>query len=371
MKIGLLVPHILAQDSLKDKVIFAPIHLAASLANHLTEFGCEVIFYTPGPIKTKAENITINLQRIEEILKEDKCTLPQLINKNPLAFTSISRAIEAELTAKAFEMANDKEFDLLHIFICENEIPLFFSNLVKIPVLFTHHDPFNLYRKYKASFPILQNLNYVSMSHYQRKTAPENMNFAANVYNGIEVNDFRFNPNPQNHFAYFGRIIRNKGAHLAIQACMRTGENLRIAGKYYSQENDKESYWGKYIKPYIDNKQICFDGFLKPPSETSKFIATAKAMLFPIEWAEPFGLVVIESLACGTPVIAFARGPMREIIQDGINGFLVENIEEMVTAMGRIGEIDRKKCRESIVDKFSAETMAKGYLKVYGKLLSS
>ena len=364
-RIGILITHIFAQEYLKDKIIFAPIHLAVQLADGLVTHDNDVYFFTPGQINTKAKNITTDLSLLNSELKNEGCSLPEFAVNNPLAFVSVARQIQAEITKKAFEYANNGKIDALIVYMCEDEIPLYFASFVKVPVFFVHHDPFNFYRKYRVRFPRLSNLNYISLSYAQRKTAPKGLNFVANIYNGIDIAKYRYNPCGGEYFAFLGRIIQNKGVHTAINVCRETNIKLKIAGKHYSNNDDKEgSYWEKYVKPYIDGVNIEYIGFLKPPAQTSEFLSKAKALLFPVTWDEPFGMVMIESLASGTPVIAFNNGAVPEIIEDGKNGYIVKNEKEMKKAMQKIDKIDRKYCRQSVLEKFTIERMVLEYDKL-------
>lgn len=368
MRIGILLPHVFAQQSLLDKVIFAPVHLAVNLADTLS-IEHHVVLFSPGELDTKAVNITVDMALLNEEVKKESCTFSQLIIKNPLAFVSLSRQVQAELTAKAFEMANNDELDIVHVFMCESEIPLYFSDLVDIPVVFTHHDPYNFYRKYRVTFPKRKNLNYVSISLNQRNTAPKGTKFVGNVYNGVDLSKFRFVKKSGEYYSSLGRIIRNKGIHTAIAACQNTSSVLRIAGKHYSSEKTGDDYWEKYVKPHIDSENIFYDGFISDQKDRSEFLGGAKAMLFPIEWSEPFGMVVVESLACGTPVIAFDSGPVRELIEDGKTGFVVKTLAQMEEAMQKIDQIDRKYCRKSVEERFTVDVMSHGYEEVYKKLV--
>lgn len=376
MKIGILIPHIFAQESLKNKIIFAPLQLGIQLADELKSLYAkeknstahEVFLFTPGKIKTTCKNITVFLKHLNDELNLENCSITEFAVKNPLAFTGLSRQIHAELTRKAFEYAQKMLIDVLLVYMCEDEIPLYFSNLINIPVFFTHHDPFNFYRKYRVRFPSLSNLNYISISYSQRETAPKSLHFVKNIYNGINFSEYMFYMKPDNYFCTLGRIIQNKGVHTAIDVCRETDSVLKIAGKHYSAGDDKDnSYWEKYIKPNIDQKNVFYEGFLKPPKETSRFLGKARALLFPIEWEEPFGLVMIEALACGTPVIAFDRGSVKEIIKNGKNGFIVKTKEEMMQAMKNISSIDRRYCRLSVEKKFSIQKMAQDYKNLFEK----
>lgn len=373
MKIGILVPHLFAQDEILNRVIFAPIHLAIDLADKLCEDSeNEVYLFTPGKITTKAKNITTDLTYMNKELELQGCTLEEMITQTPLAFVSLARQINTQLTAEAFEFANQGKLDVLHVFMSEDETPLYYANLLKVPVVFTHHDPYNFYRKYRARFPILKNLNYISISMAQRKTAPAELNFVGNVYNGLDLNKYEFIEKPDEYYAFLGRIVQVKGCHDAISVCKQTDKKLYIAGKYYKEADDNgEDYWSKYIAPEIDNKQIYYRGYLKPITETSPFLGHAKTLLFPSKWDEPFGMVVIEALACGTPVIAYRYGAIAEIIENGKNGFIVDDIEEMKSVMEKdIDRIDRAYCRKSVEKKFSVDTMASGYREIYKSALS-
>lgn len=364
-RIGILITHIFAQEYLKDKIIFAPIHLAVQLANGLVDIGNETYLFTPGKIVTKVKNVTVDLSLLDHELEGEGCSLPEFAVNNPLAFVSVARQIQADITKTAFEYANSGKIDALIVYMCEDEIPLYFADLLKVPVFFVHHDPFNFYRKYRVRFPRLSNLNYISLSYAQRQTAPKKLNFVANIYNGINISDYKFSCNGVDYFASLGRIIQNKGVHIAINVCRETGMKLKIAGKHYSNNDDKEgSYWEKYIKPYIDGVNIEYVGFLKPPTQTASFLSNAKALLFPVIWDEPFGMVMIESLACGTPVIAFDNGAVPEIIENGKNGFIVKDEKEMKEAMYKTDTIDRKYCRSSVEKRFTIQKMVSDYDKL-------
>lgn len=367
LRIALLAPHIFVHQKVLDKTVFAPASLLMDLVNSLAK-NHTVTLFTPGPIKTRAKNICANLKLLETEAKQFNCTFPKLIKHKPLTFITLARQAACEIISKAYGMANEGEFDIVHVFTLEEEIALYFANFVNVPVVFTHHDPYNTYARYRARFPNIKNLSYISISNAQRKTAPRGTNFIATVYNGIDFKHFKFKANPENYFAHFGRIVKNKGCHIAISACLKSDNNLKIAGKHY-QGHGNENYWNKYIKQHINKKGISYEGFIKEQKAKCEFLGNAKSLLFPILWEEPFGLVIIEANACGTPVIAFNRGSVPEIIKDGVNGFVVKDEAEMIKAMASIEKIDRKKCREYVEKNFSLEKMVKGYERVYKKIL--
>lgn len=370
MRIALVLPHIYAHPALLKSTIFAPVHLALSLAEELKKLGHEVTIFSPGQISDKIPNETLDLKLLEAELAKEQCSLTELAHKNPLAFVSMSRELISELTAKAFAAAKSGAFDLIHIFLCESEIPLYFAAVADVPTVFTHHDPYNFYRGYRVRFPRVKNLNYVAISDQQRQSAPSGLNFVGTVYNGLDTAAYKFSPNADDHFAFLGRIVRNKGCHHAIAACVATGSKLKIAGKHYDTAADPASYWSKYIEPHLDQPGIEYVGFLQPGKAVNEFLASAKALLFPVEWDEPFGMVMIEAMAAGTPVIAFDRGAARELIVDGVTGFIVKDVKEMQEAMQKIDQIDRSACRTHVEKNFSSQKMASGYAKIYQQVTS-
>ena len=187
------------------------------------------------------------------------------------------------------------------------------------------------------------------------------------IYNGIDFSQFKYNGKKEDYFACYGRIIEQKGIHHAIDACLKTGNRLKIAGLHYEGHGGSD-YWSTKIAPFIDDKTITYKGFLKKQSIKNSFLGKAKALLFPIEWDEPFGLAIIEANACGTPVIAFNRGSVSEIIKNGINGYIVKNKQEMIKVMQKVDLIDRIKCREYVKKRFSIEKMVLEYEEVYKSL---
>lgn len=386
MRIGIVVPHIFMHSDIINNVIFAPGTLAIDLVTELAILGHEVYFFTPKYELITNKNITninADLSFFDEELKSRGYGYIDLLSKHPLTFITLARQVQSELVAKAIEMANQDKLDILHFFTNEEEMSLTFSRFSKKPVVFTHHEPFNFLTKYRSQFGKYSNLNWISISKSQQKTSPNKMNFIGNVYNGIDKDLFKPNyQNDQKYFAYFGRIIESKGVHLAIEACKKANVELRIAGKHY-ENLGKDTYWKEKIKPQIDNKHIKYVGFINTLKAKQDFLSNAKALIMPSTWEEPFGMVAIESLACGTPVIGIRSGAIPEIVEDGINGYLVNKdminkveldegniIEKLVLAINKINNIDRKECRKSFEKKFTLQKMVKGYEEIYIKLTS-
>jgi glycosyltransferase involved in cell wall biosynthesis len=189
------------------------------------------------------------------------------------------------------------------------------------------------------------------------------------VYNGVPPERYEFRPtvDADAPLVFLGRIEYIKGAHLAVEVAKRTGRKLTIAGNI---PGDHAAYFDAWIKPYVDGRQISYVG---PVDDCQKntLLGGAAALLMPILWDEPFGIVMAEALACGTPVIGLRRGSVPELVQHGVNGFVSESLEAMVAAVGRLGEIDRCKCRRVMEDSFSGPAMVDSYLNVYRSMLAA
>lgn len=383
LRIGLVVPHIFMQDKLLPDVIFSPGNLAVDLADSLAERNLDVTLFTPGPVATKAKNISSDLSYFERELDLRGYGYIELLKKHPLSFISLSRQVQSEILAKVFLMANEDQLDIVHIYTNEEDTALPFSALCNKPVLFTHHDPFNFLITYRNNFPKYKELKWISISYAQRSGMPDGTNWIGNVYHGLDPEKFMPNFGPTGgYLAYVGRIIEPKGVHLAIAAVKRFNKHskekykLRIAGKHYSGHK-KDTYWTEHIEPLIDGEEIIYEGFLDFKQKCA-LVSNATATLMPSLFEEPFGLSAIESLACGTPVIALNSGALPEVIKDGLSGIVVdkkftaekqvdeaEAIEKLSDAIGNIDKIDRHDCRKEFESKFTIKHMSDGYADIY------
>lgn len=384
MKIALVLPHIFMSEELFANAIFAPGHLVIDLAIELTKLGIDVTFFSPGYRIIGLKNVNADLSLFEEELKERSDTYMDLLKKHPAVFSTLARQVQTELISQAYSMANEGKFDLVHIYGNEEELALIMAQFCQKPVVFTHHEPFNFLVKYRSIFPKYKYLNWISISHSQRKSNPDG-NFIANIYHGIPESRFNFHESHKDYFAYFGRIVENKGVHLAIAAAKKAGVRLKIAGKHYSGFG-KEEYWSNRIEPELDDK-VEYVGFLKTDKEKEEFLGNAKALLVPSIWDEPFGMVNIEALACGTPVIATDIGAIPEIIKNGKSGFLVtvkklqsetkdvfdekQIIHELAEAIKNIHQINRHECRTEFEKNFTSSRMAEEHFATYAKLLKA
>ena len=258
--------------------------------------------------------------------------------------------------AAAFERAQD--FDLIHNNF--DFLPLTYSGLVPTPVVTTIHGFSSL-----RILPVYRRYNehgfYVSISNADREPS---LNYVATVYHGIDIEHFTFGATGGDHLVFLGRIHPDKGTWEAIEIAKRSGRRLIIAGII----QDK-AYFEIQIAPHIDGRAVEYVGSVGP-SERDSLLGGAAALLHPILFDEPFGLSVIEAMACGTPVIAFSRGSMPELVRHGENGFLVQNLEEAVGAVNRLPEIRREHCRRFVEEGFSAARMVDDYVTVYERVLA-
>jgi len=263
--------------------------------------------------------------------------------------------------SKVFSRASD--FDIIHSHMDYTALP--YANLSKTPVLHTLHGTFSPLAE--KIFVQHHQQNFVSISHSQQR--PElGLNYRATVYNAIAADRFQFYPQPDNppYLAFLGRMSVEKGPHLAIEIAKRTGWKLKMAGKI---DFDNRAFFEREVEPHIDGQQIEFLGEADHAMK-NQLMGGATAVLFPITWREPFGLVMAESMACGTPVIAMALGSAPEVIADGETGFLCRDVEECVAAVARISELDRRACRDRASTHFSVQRMVDGYEAVYRQLLA-
>ncbi len=368
MKIAILLTEIYTMPDTLKELIFAPHELAFDLADELVSRGHEVTLFTHSKQKTKAKLVNSDLKPLTKHILKAKQKPLEFAEQNRDLWNQLAREIENNMNAQAMKMAKNNEFDILHHFMAKTDA-LYYSSLIKTPTLCTLHDPLD--HSPALEYKLKQNSkqNFVSISKNQRTHNPKlkNIHFAANVYNGINLKKFPFNAKGSKHLIHFGRLLEKKGVHLAIDAAIKTKHKIKLAGTIEGKDNPR-SYYQTKLKPRFAKPEVTYSGFLKGWRSRAKFLGHAKAFLFPCSWEEPFGLAVIESLACGTPVIAFKRGAIPEIMIDGKTGFLVNNLREMQAAIKKIDRIDREFCRKHVEKHFSLQRMADDYERVYRRL---
>lgn len=266
----------------------------------------------------------------------------------------------------AFDQAAN--FDIIHMHLNKSSdyVSLPLARHIKEKVIFTLHFPYPLSQGRTSRHEFLQkykDMNFISISHSQRRGG-ENLHWLGTVYNGIDLSPYTYHDQPKDYFAWLGKFNPDKGVAEAIQAAKKAGEKLIMAGKIDELEKEDLVYFKEQVEPHIDGTQIQFIGEADDKKKNDLF-GNAKAFLNPIKWNEPFGLVMTEAMATGTPVIAFAQGAATEIIEDGKTGFLVNTVDEMVEKMQKLDSIKRKDCRMRVEHFFSGKSMVEGYEKIF------
>lgn len=334
MKIGILSPVAWRTPPLK----YGPWEqVTSNIAEGLVKRGMDVTLFATGNSRTNAR-----LQYVTQTAyAEDQSLDPKVWE-----CLHISNIMEQ---ASGFDIIHNN-FDFL---------PLTYSRLIKTPVVTTIHGFSSekiipVYKKYNS------NTFYVSISDSDR--SPE-LDYIATVYNGINTGDFTYNPEPEDYLLFFGRIHPEKGTLESIQIAKKSGKKLIISGLIQD-----ETYFEQKIKPFVNNKDIVYVGN-SGPEERDKLLGRATALLHPISFDEPFGLSVAEAMLCGTPVVAFNRGSMPELIKHAETGFLVNTVDEAVGSLKKINSISREHCREWALNKFSMEKMVSGYIDVYEQII--
>lgn len=341
--------------------VLAPIHhrtppvgqgawelISSYITEELVARGHDVILYATGDSMTQATLKSIAPHPLLE---------PEGANLENKAYGYLHAALP-------FEDAG--QLDIIHNHY--DGYPLVMSRLTRVPVVNTIHgfsspQIKDIYRKYS-------NVGHVSISLADRRNCPD-LNWVANVYHGINLDEIEFGVGPGDYLAFLGRIHPTKGTHIAIEVAKKLGRTLKIAGYIDEADPVVKKYWDEAIAPQIDDKQIIFVGEVKAEAK-SQFLKQAQVVLCPIQWEEPFGLVLIESLAAGTPVVAFARGSVPEIIKDGVTGYAVpaDDVSAMAKAVEQAGVLDRAKIRQDAEQNFSIARMVSDYEGVYTQMLN-
>lgn len=273
---------------------------------------------------------------------------------------------DRELIPKVWECLHISElfehgdaFDIIHNHF--DYLPLTYSGLTTTPLVTTIHGFSSpgilpVYLKYNPR------VFYVSISDADR--SPD-LDYIRTIHHGIDIQQFDFQPVPDDTLLFFGRIHNDKGARQAIEIARACGKKLVLAGIIQDQ-----AYFDHHVAPHIDGDTVSYVGSIGPVAR-NRLLGNACALLHPIQFNEPFGLSVVEAMACGTPVVAFNRGSMPEIIENDKNGCLVDTVDEAIDAVARIPGIDRIDCRRHVEQHFTAERMIQDYIQVYEMILDA
>lgn len=319
--------------------------VVAHLTDALVDLGHEVTLFAAADAETRARLIPVRDQAIR-------------LDPTPL---KSDLAAHMAMLAEVLRRADD--FDIIHFHTDMIHFP-FFERMADKTITTLHgrldlKDLAGVYRRWPE-------FGLVSISDDQRRPLP-GANWKATVHHGMPAELYGFAPQSEGYLAFLGRISPEKRPDRAIEIAAKLGKTLKIAAKVDAAD---KVYWETVIRPLIEaNPNVEFVGEIGD-SQKSAFLGGAEALLFPIDWPEPFGLVMIEAMACGTPVVAFRCGSVPEIIEDGETGFVVDNLEQAVAAAARARLLDREAIRAHFELRFSATAMARRYLDVYGDLLA-
>ena len=329
-------------ESVPPKYYGGTERVVSYLAEELIRQGHEVTLFASGDSVTRARLVAA----CQRSLRLDKHCIDQM-------------AYQILMLERVFQRA--AEFDIVHFHVDYLHFPL--SRRQPITHVTTLHgrldipDLVPLYREFR-DMPV------ISISNEQREPLPW-ANWQATVYHGVPTSLYQFRSEPGSYLAFLGRISPEKRLDRAIKIAKQAQIPLKIAAKVDPVDKD---YFENAVKPLLRHPLVEFVGEIGD-GEKDEFLGNAYALLLPIDWPEPFGLVMIEAMACGTPVIARRRGAVPEVMEEGHTGFIVRNLEEAVEAVRRVPELNRKRCREFFEKRFTATRMAHDYLRVYERLI--
>ena len=318
--------------------------IVAYLTEELVRSGHRVTLFASGDSVTSAELVLVTRRSFR---------------KNKRATDYLSR----EVLLMDHVMQRAGEFDVIHFHT--GSLHYLISRHLRVPHVTTLHgrlDTLEFLRLYER----FRDMPMISISNAQRTPWPC-ANWQGTIYHGLPQDLFRFHPEPGNYLAFLGRASPEKRVDRAIEIAKGVGMPLKIAAKV---DRADRRYFKREIEPLLKDPHIEWLGEISD-KDKDEFLGNAYALLFPIDWPEPFGLVMIESMACGTPVIAYACGSVPEVMDDGVTGFVVNDIEQAVEATRRVRDLSRAKCREIFEKRFAASRMANDYINVYTRLADS
>ncbi len=313
-----------------------------TLTEELVKRGHEVTLFATGDSKTSARLVSVYPQS----LREAKVSDPYGLN----VWTTLNVGLA---------YSRHKEFDVIHDHTDHYGAAL--ANLIETPVVITRHGAFSA--EYKKLYKTFQKPYVVSISDAQAKNITDT-NYLGTVYNGLKMDHYPFSAKDQGYLLFVGRISIEKGVHYAIQAAQSLQLPLIIAAKL---DRVDVPYFKEYIEPQL-SEQVVWVGEVNE-KERNQLMSHALAFLHPVTWSEPFGLTLIESMACGCPVIAFNKGSIPEILVSGKTGFIVDDTDEMVEAVLNINKISRKMCRDYALENFNEQRMTESYEEIYYEIL--
>ena len=330
-------------ESVPPKLYGGTERIVSYLTEELVREGHEVTLFASGDSMTQA--------RLVPVCPESLRLAPNCIDQ-----------LAHHVLMLEYVFSERRNFDIIHFHIDYLHFPL--SRREQIVNVTTLHGRLDI-PELAPLYQVFRDMPVVSISDAQRDPLPW-ANWQGTVYHGLPENQLTFRPGRGEYLAFLGRISPEKGLDEAIKIAQLVGMPLRVAAKI---DRADQEYFETCIKSRLHDPLIEFTGEIGYP-EKNDFLGDAAALLFPINWPEPFGLVMIEAMACGTPVIAYPRGSVPEIVDDGITGFLVHNAEEAAKAVEGIAAIERRSCRRRFEERFSARRMSEDYLALYERLVN-
>lgn len=338
MKIAQVAP---LAESVPPKLYGGTERIVSYITEELVRLGHEVTLFASGDSRTAGQLRPMGTSALRQGSR-----------------VSIPQAPTTLMLENAFQAADD--FDLIHSHLDFLAFP--FARRCETPMLTTLHGRLDL----PELVPVFQQypeMPLISISHAQRQPLPW-ANWASTVYHGLPKDLYSYHPASGDYLAFVGRLTPEKRPDQAIEAAKRAGIPLRIAAKVDPVD---QAYFEEVIQPLLDHPLIEYIGEIND-AEKDEFMGNAYALLAPFDWPEPFGLVFIEALACGTPVVAYRRGSLPELIDQGITGTICDSFDDLVNAIEQIPSLDRRLCRQVFEERFTVERMVQDYLRVYQEL---
>jgi len=342
MRIAQIAP---LYEAVPPKLYGGTERVIAHLCDALVELGHDVTLFSSADSETNAELVAVRDQALR---------LDDAPRTSDLA---VHLAMLDEVRRRS------REFDVLHFHVELIHFPIF--EAIARRTLTTIHGRLDV-KDLEDAYARWPDFPLVAISEDQRNSLAVG-NWVATIPHGLPPQQYVFNSDPEDYLAFLGRVAPEKGPDVAIRLAQAAKRKLKMAAKVDASDAE---YFESTIRPLLGGGSVEFIGEIGD-ADKSKFLGKARALLFPIDWPEPFGLVMIEALACGTPVIAWNRGSVPEVIDDGVTGFIVDSEEEALQAIARVHELDRRRIREVFERKFSSATMARNYLQAYQRLIES
>lgn len=337
-----------------------------NIAEELVRRGHDVTLFAPGESKTSAKLIA----PFPKALKPKE--MEELFSPLALKLFWMHSLPSIYHTVTAFEKAD--QFDIIHSHL--HYLGNLFADFVRTPTIHTYHGDLKSAQESpieRMVFEKYKNHNWTAISESQKRHSPVLLNFISTICHGVAIEKFSFNSQPEDYLVWLGRITPKKGLQCAIDVSKKLGKKLLIAGVVHPRDQD---FFQNEIRPHIDQQRIKFVGGLNLEAKVN-LLKNAKALLYPVTWEEPFGLVMIEAMATGTPVIALANGAVPEVVLDNQTGFLTNNVEELVEKTKDLYSLTnqqytemRKRARRRVEENFTVQKMVDKYEEVYYKILN-